>query len=113
MGEKGSAETVDMLFPCLGFIPNTDILKEEMSEILDEKGYLKMNYFLQLEGFHHIFAVVDITPFDVEKLAQNAEAHADIVANNIIALEKGQKLKKYSPSDRITLISLGPKRCLM
>ncbi len=50
-----------------------------------------------------------------EKLAQNAEKHAEVVIKNITKLHKhgGSKLAKYKPKTRIIIISLGPKKSLL
>jgi NADH dehydrogenase FAD-containing subunit len=68
---------------------------------------------LQLSGYPNIFAIGDIIDCDVEKLAQNAEIHAKLVASNIKALDSGRPLSQYHPSPKMMLISMGPKRCLL
>lgn len=99
----------------MGFIPRTDILKQYLPQCVDDKGFLVMKDSLQLEGFSNIFGAGDIVPFDTEKLAQNAEAHADVIVKNIQLLDKRNfnSFKKYSPQNRVMLVSLGAKRCLM
>lgn len=86
-----------------------------MPECVDEKGFLRMKNTLQLDGFSNIFGGGDIVPFDTEKLAQNAEAHADVIVKNIQMLDRRDlnSFKKYSPHNRVMLVSLGSKRCLM
>jgi len=48
-----------------------------------------------------------------EKLAQNAEKHAYIVAKNISKLYNNLKLIPYKSKQRVMVISLGPKKSLL
>jgi NADH dehydrogenase FAD-containing subunit len=97
----------------MGFYPRTTIMKPHMSSCLDERGFVLVNKNLQLDNNPHIFAVGDIVPFDVEKLGQNAEAHADVVVKNMASLDRRATMKRYEPSSKMMLISLGSKKCML
>ena len=99
----------DLIFLCIGKIPNTDFMLKNFSEYLDEKRYIKTDEYLRLINHNNIFAGGDIISINKNKLAQNAKEHAKIIINNIINSEENKKLKEYRPKEKIKVISLGTK----
>ncbi|MDP4039613.1 MAG: FAD-dependent oxidoreductase [Candidatus Pacearchaeota archaeon] len=97
----------DLIFLCTGIKPNFEFMKKNFSKNLNENNQIKVNDFLQVEGFKNIFAAGDISDIKDEKTAQNAEKQACLAAKNICALEKGKELEKYKTKKRIIVISLG------
>ena len=106
--KSGKRITADLAFLCTGITPNTQFLFKNFRDRLDEKNQVYTNVYLQMKGYENIFAAGDVTAIPEEKTAQNAEEQAQIVAHNIIALEKKQPLKEYESKPRIMVISLGP-----
>jgi len=98
---------MDMAFLCTGITPNYDFMKKNFGDKLNPKGFIKVNEYLQLEGYHNIFAVGDVSDRTEEKTAQNAERQARIVVKNIFALEKKDKITKYHSKRTPLVISLG------
>ncbi|MEK6889796.1 MAG: FAD-dependent oxidoreductase [Nanoarchaeota archaeon] len=113
-GDKNSVETdkgrkidSDIVFSCMGIKPNSDFMTGKMKNCLDEKGFIKVNEFLQVEGFQNMFSAGDVNNCLVEKTAQNAKNEAKIVMHNILALEEGKGLTKYDETKTPVVISLG------
>ena len=104
--DKGTKVKGDVVFLCTGIKPNYEFLKD-FDDVLDERNHVKVNEFLQVNGFENIFAAGDITAIKEEKTAQNAEREAEIVVKNIRALESGRELKKYESKRTPQVISLG------
>jgi apoptosis-inducing factor 2 len=71
---------------------------------------VKVNRFLQVQGYRNIFAVGDIIASDEAKLITTAEAHAKVVASNIKRLAvNGLNLLEHHPKGTaIVIIPLGP-----
>ncbi|MEK6889052.1 MAG: FAD-dependent oxidoreductase [Nanoarchaeota archaeon] len=107
--DKGTKIKCDLVFSCTGIIPNSDFLKnsEDFAIFLDEKGFVNVNDYMQVNGFRNVFALGDINACMVEKTAQNAELQAEVAVENIRALESGRKLKKYVEKKTPMVISLG------
>lgn len=63
---------------------------------MDEKGQLKVNEYLQVEGHEDIFAIGDCTNLKEAKLAYLAQQHARVILESL--RQKGQNLplKKYT-----------------
>lgn len=105
--DKGSEIRADLVFLCIGIKPNYNCMSKSFSNCLNEKKSIIVNEYLQIRGFSNVFAAGDITDVNEEKTAQNAEKQAEIVAKNIIKIEKGKALEKYLSKPRIMVISLG------
>ncbi len=104
---KGTKIKADLVFICTGVQTNFEFLKQNFAKLLDKKKRLKVNDYLQVEGYENIFAGGDITSINEEKLAQNAERHARLIAKNIKHLENNEELEKYIKKERPIVISLG------
>jgi len=114
--DKGERIPTDVAYCCVGFVPNTDFMKANFAELLTPKGHIKVNEHLQTVDYPNIFALGDIADINEEKLAQNAEKHADVVAKNIRAMESTcpfAAMHSYTPGTRVLIISLGPKRAML
>ncbi len=105
--DKEKKINADLVFLCTGIVPNSEFLEKDLSHSLNEKKFLHINQYLQLEEHPAIFAAGDINDSKEEKTAQSAEKQAEVVCHNIRALEKKQQLKSYLPHQRPMVISLG------
>lgn len=105
--DKGREINADIVFSCIGIKPNSEFLKGKMKKCLDEKGFIKVNEFVQVQGFHNIFAPGDVNDLNVEKTAQNAKNQAQIVLKNINSLENSKSMNKYDEKHTPVVISLG------
>ncbi|MEM3113287.1 MAG: FAD-dependent oxidoreductase [Candidatus Pacearchaeota archaeon] len=105
--DKGTKVKSDMVFICTGIKPNYEPLEKNFKKFLNEKNQIIVNEYLQVNGYKNIFAAGDITAIKEEKLAQNAEIHADIVIKNLKNIDKNWPSIKYNSKPRIMVISLG------
>jgi len=107
---KGILIEADTAFLCTGNQPNTDFLNNPtFSHSLNAYGFVKVNEYLQIEGFPNIFVAGDLTdiPEEEEKLCQTAAAEVKTVVSNIQMLEKEQPLHRYVAGKCPMVISLG------
>lgn len=116
--EKNTNFETDLVYCATGFKPNTDFLQQNFSQFLTKDNSVRVNKYLQLENstatLHNIFAVGDVVGIDgEERLAQNAEKHAEIVIENINLLENRKKLVEYKQNVRPLIISLGPENAML
>lgn len=111
---SGKKIECDVAYVCTGFKPNSNYLRQTMPQVLTKQGYIRVNEHLQVGDFKTIFAAGDVIDIEVQKLAQNAERHADVVVQNIKQIDaRGDALVKYVPSRKKMLISLGPKKTIL
>lgn len=107
IAENGASLAPDLAFLCTGFAPSNSFLKKIFSSCLDQRGFLMVNEFLQVENNPSIFAAGDIVAIREEKTAQTAEKHAKLIVENIMRLERGKPLIAYHPKQLPMVISLG------
>jgi NADH dehydrogenase FAD-containing subunit len=105
--EKGRIIDGCLIFLCTGIKPNSSFMKTYFSKNINAKGFIQVNQYLQLREHENIFVAGDVADVKEEKLAQNAEYHAEIIAHNIQNLEEKKPLKTYTSKKRIMVISLG------
>jgi len=111
--DKGNKYVADIVFLCVGIKPNYQFMKKSFSEFLNERGSIKVNENLNLEGKKNVFAIGDVVDIKEEKTAQNAERQADVIIHNISNMDKGKKLQVYKTKKSTLLISLGKYNAIM
>ena len=69
------------------------------SSKFDEKSnLLKVNQFLQVEGYDNVYALGDCVNTPEHKMAAHAGTHANCIASNFIKELKGQEKSPYKQS---------------
>ncbi|ERN06850.1 hypothetical protein AMTR_s00005p00239090 [Amborella trichopoda] len=106
---SGKTVTADCHFLCTGKKINSSWLKgTAFEDSLDERGFLKVDRSLMLEGHPNVFAVGYITNMKEMRQGLLAQKHAEVVAENIRKLSKGSnKIITYKPGPPIGMVSLG------
>jgi NADH dehydrogenase FAD-containing subunit len=101
---------VDLAFLCTGIMSNSGFMTKNFKDKLNERGQIKINNFLQLEGCDNIFVGGDVTNIVEEKTAQSAEDHAALIIKNIKNEENGRELESYKARKKPFVISLGKNK---
>ncbi len=109
----------DIIIWTAGIKPNSLL---EILAVPKVKGWLKVDFYLRVEGMDDVFAVGDTVYFEREgvRAGQNveeAEGQGRVAAVNIVRTIKGEKLKRYRPKNTIqnprALISLGDGKAVV
>ncbi len=106
---KKTVITPDITFMCTGIKPHSYFLRKDLSSSLNEKKQIKVNQYLQVQGYENIFSAGDVNDIIEEKTAQNAKMQAKIIVQNILHSDKKKQLVNYVPKPRIMVLSLGKK----
>eukprot|EP01116_Phalansterium_solitarium_P016673 TRINITY_DN3923_c1_g1_i1.p1 TRINITY_DN3923_c1_g1~~TRINITY_DN3923_c1_g1_i1.p1 ORF type:complete len:531 (+),score=176.40 TRINITY_DN3923_c1_g1_i1:159-1751(+) len=111
---NGREIRADLAFLCTGNVPNTEFLTNgglpDPDKLVNQKsGLVRVNEFLQLQGYDNIFVAGDLTdiPATQEKLCQTAASEIKVVMSNIARSDAKRMMKRYRPKDCPMLISLG------
>jgi NADH dehydrogenase FAD-containing subunit len=56
---SGKTYEADLVLNMVGIQPNTKFMKRNFPTLLDEWGFIKVNQFLQMDGYSNIFVVGD------------------------------------------------------
>ena len=109
----------DIIIWTAGIKPNSLLEKLELPK---EKGWLKVDPYLRVDGMRDVFAVGDTAYFENEGVrsgqnVEEAERQGKLAAENIIRTIKGEKLKRYRAKNTIqnprAFISLGNDKAVM
>lgn len=103
----------DLVYSCLGLSPNTELMEVNFSNTLDDSNRIKVDQHLRIEGTPHIYAIGDCANVPEGKMGYAADMQGAAVANNIIRLMNGKKLKSYKPSPMMALVPVGPEMGLI
>lgn len=94
--EKGKSIETDLVIFTSGGKPNSGFLAKLFPEKIDSKGQVKVNKFLQVEGFENVFALGDCANIAEAKMSMAARRQGALVAKNIQAHQKKQALKEHA-----------------
>lgn len=95
--KSGPTITADVVYKCVGVMPNTEVLKGTMFEGKGFRGSVEVNDFLQIEGCPSVYCVGDMMSHASRelKLGHTAEVNGHLVAHNIEADLHGEQLAAY------------------
>ncbi len=105
--ENDQQISADVALWCAGIDHNPSFMKGFSDKIFSDNQALKVNRFLQLQGYDNIFVGGDITGVTEEKTAQNADRHALLISSNLNRTIHNQSLMPYKPYTIPLVISLG------
>jgi len=86
---------VDIAYECVGMVPNTEFLKAELPDILDEKGLIKVDSFMQVKDYENLYSLGDCATLDTHKHGYLASVQGEMLAKAILKSAKGKKIKPY------------------
>jgi len=106
--KQGKTIECDLVLRCTGLAPNTGLTKSIFAETkFDESKRLKVNEYLQIDGYDNVFGIGDCINTKEHKMAAHASTHAKLIVTNLIRQMKGQKLQPYSPAFDGMLVTVG------
>lgn len=62
--EDGTKITAQIVYKCMGSKPATESLGDKLGETVNSYGALKVNEFMQVEGYKNVFAIGDVMAHD-------------------------------------------------
>lgn len=105
---RGESLEADLWFRAFGTSPRTEYLAGELSAARLANGRLRVTPQLRVVGQERVFAIGDITDVPEMKQASAADAHAEVVASNIVASIERRRLRSYRLEPPAILVPLGP-----
>ncbi|XP_074856355.1 ferroptosis suppressor protein 1 isoform X2 [Carettochelys insculpta] len=105
--DKGTEVTADMVILCTGIKINSSAYSSAFGDKLVSNGALKVNQYLQVEGYDNIYAIGDCADVKEPKMAYHAGLHGNIVVTNIINSLTQKPFKAYQPGSLTFLLSMG------
>jgi len=85
----------DIVYSCVGMVPNTEFLRPKMKDVLDDKGLVKVDSFMKVKGYDNLYALGDCSDLDDHKHGYLASVQGGMLADAILKSAKGKKVKPY------------------
>ncbi|XP_045698214.1 ferroptosis suppressor protein 1 [Phyllostomus hastatus] len=105
--DKGTELATNLVIVCNGIKVNSSAYHSAFDSQLASDGALRVNEYLQVEGYSHIYAIGDCADVKEPKMAYHAGLHANIAVTNIINSMKERPLKAYKPGALTFLLAMG------
>lgn len=100
-------QNADVVYMCVGQVPNTGLMKESFSDKIDETGLIKVDATMCVEGMENIFALGDCSTIATAKMGYLADIQAALLAKNITSAARGGVMKRYKQKPMMALVSIG------
>ncbi|KDR73138.1 hypothetical protein GALMADRAFT_125165 [Galerina marginata CBS 339.88] len=97
----------DLVVPTRGPRPNTKFVQSLGPNALTSAGYIKVTPTLQVPDHPHIFAGGDVIDWNEQKQAFKAQAHASVIAKNVLSLLNEKSLVPYKTAFEGVLLTNG------
>ncbi|MCJ8311500.1 MAG: FAD-dependent oxidoreductase [Saccharospirillaceae bacterium] len=97
----------DLVYECVGMKPNTEFLKNELANVLDKKGLVKVDEFMNVVGYKSLYALGDCSALDTLKHGYLSSVQGGMLAKSILTADKGKKVKAYSTPPVVVITVTG------
>uniref|UniRef100_A0A4W2G522 Ferroptosis suppressor protein 1 n=1 Tax=Bos indicus x Bos taurus TaxID=30522 RepID=A0A4W2G522_BOBOX len=105
--DKGTEVDANLVIVCNGIKINSAAYRSAFGDRLASNGALRVNEYLQVEGYSHIYAIGDCADVREPKMAYHASLHANVAVANIVNSMKQRPLKTYKPGSLTFLLAMG------
>ncbi|MEO3923997.1 FAD-dependent oxidoreductase [Micromonosporaceae bacterium B7E4] len=105
----GDELAADVWYRCFGVSPATGYLRGALAQARDERGYLRVDGRLRVDGQDRVFAIGDMADADLN-MAGRAGMQGKLIAANIRAMITGEgEPADYQPMPPVIVVPLGPE----
>ncbi|MCP4359297.1 MAG: FAD-dependent oxidoreductase [Chloroflexi bacterium] len=107
--DSKSNETMrpDVAYVCVGMIPNTEFLQAELPNILDDKGLVKVDAFMKVEGYENLYSLGDCSTLDSRKHGYLAGVQGANLGDTLLKSAQGETIKPYNNSPIMIVTTTG------
>jgi len=104
-----SGETInaDIVYECVGMVPNTEFLRAELSNTLDSRGFIKVDAYMRVNGYDNLYSLGDCAALDSNKHGYLASVQGGRLANMLLKAMKGKKVKPYKTPPLVVITPTG------
>ena len=106
---SNSGETLkaDIVYECVGMVPNTEFLRLELPNILDSKGFINVDAYMRVKGYDNLYSLGDCAALDSNKHGYLASVQGGHLANMLLKAMKGKKVKPYKTPPLVVITPTG------
>lgn len=104
---SGKEIAADLVIPCFGVSINNEAYSKSLGDCMNDRGQLKVNDCLQVEGHNDVFAIGDCNDFKVTKLALEAQQQGSKTFDNLVHIGKKEELEPYKSDTFRMVVPIG------
>lgn len=97
----------DIAYVCVGMVPNTEFLQAELPDILDDKGLVKVDPTMKVQGVENLYALGDCAALDNNKHGILATMQGAKLADNLLKSAQKKKIKPYKTPPFVIVAGTG------
>ncbi len=97
----------DIVYVCVGMVPNTEFLQVELPDVLDDKGLVKVDPYMKVQGYENLYAIGDCATLDNNKHGYVASVQGANLADALLKSAKGKKVKPYKTPPFVVTTTTG------
>ena len=104
-----SGETIqpDIAYVCVGMVPNTEFLKAELPSILNDRGLIKVDSNMKIEGYENLYSLGDCSTLDDRKHGYLAAVQGAHLADALLKSAAGKTSKPYGNAPVMVVTTTG------
>lgn len=106
---SGKSITPDMVFSATGTVPNNEFLKSNFSQVLNPKGFIKVDENLAVIGQPNFYALGDIADVGEAKLGYLAVEQGKYLGKYLAKKLNNKSTKAYKRNPFMALVPTGQK----
>jgi NADH dehydrogenase FAD-containing subunit len=104
---SGETLKTDIVYECIGMIPNTDFLRPKLSNTLDSKGFIEVDDYMKVKGYDNLYSLGDCANLDSHKHGYLASVQGSVLAKMLLKAMKGKKIKPYKTPPLVVVTPTG------
>lgn len=91
----GETIKADIVYECIGMVPNTEFLQSELPNVLDNRGFITVDAYMRVKGYENLYSLGDCATLDNHKHGYLASVQGARLANMLLKTMKGKKIRPY------------------
>ncbi|MEM7535067.1 MAG: FAD-dependent oxidoreductase [Chloroflexota bacterium] len=97
----------DIASVCVGMVPNTEFLQAGLPDILDDKGLVKVDPTMKVQGYENLYALGDCATLDTHKYGIIATMQGSKLADILLKSAEKKKIKPYKTPPHVIIAGTG------
>jgi NADH dehydrogenase FAD-containing subunit len=105
--KSGETLKADIVYECIGMLPNTEFLRPKLSNILNSRGYIEVDAYMKVKGYDNLYSLGDCASLDSHKHGYLASVQGGHLAKMLLKAMKGKKAKPYKTPPLVVVTPTG------
>ena len=103
----GETIKADIVYECVGMVPNTEFLRPELPKVLDSRGFITVDEYMRVKGYENLYSLGDCATLDSHKHGYLASVQGARLAGMLLKAIQGKKVKPYKTPPVVVVTPTG------